>query len=113
MKRLRGRKLQERRKRLLMRWPLCVHCEAQGRVTVATVLDHIVALVNGGTDTEDNLQPLCDEMSPAEDRRRHGQAGEGADRARWLVQWGGPTKFPDARPEPACSAIERLGRATP
>lgn len=41
--------------------PLCVHCEAKGIVRLWTQLDHIKALANGGTDTDDNLQGLCDE----------------------------------------------------
>lgn len=41
--------------------PLCVECKKAGRVTLATVPDHIVALTNGGEDSESNLQSLCDE----------------------------------------------------
>ena len=41
--------------------PLCSHCKAAGRIRVFTVLDHVVALVNGGADTGANLQRLCDE----------------------------------------------------
>jgi 5-methylcytosine-specific restriction endonuclease McrA len=59
--RLRGRAGVERRKRWLELHPLCVHCEQEGRVTAATTPDHIVALVNGGPDTEENLQSLCNE----------------------------------------------------
>lgn len=59
--RLRGRAGMERRARWLRDNPLCVHCEAEGRVSVATVPDHIVALTNGGQDTEENLQSLCAE----------------------------------------------------
>jgi 5-methylcytosine-specific restriction endonuclease McrA len=59
--RLRGRAAVERRKRWLEANPLCVECDKQGRVTAATVPDHIVALVNGGSDTLDNLQSLCEE----------------------------------------------------
>ena len=59
--RMRGRAAVERRERWLRDHPLCVECERQGRVTAATVPDHIVALVNGGSDTEDNLQSLCEE----------------------------------------------------
>lgn len=39
--------------------PLCVHCQAKGIVRLWDELDHIVALTNGGTDTDDNLQGLC------------------------------------------------------
>ena len=38
--------------------PLCVMCSAKGRVTPATELDHIVALMHGGTE-QDNYQALC------------------------------------------------------
>ena len=58
-KRIRGRKLQARRRSILGKQPLCVACQASGKVAAAAVLDHKVALVNGGADTEDNLQPLC------------------------------------------------------
>lgn len=60
MKRTRGRKLQERRSLWFSINPLCVHCKAQGRVTAATELDHILALENGGADDDpDNWQGLC------------------------------------------------------
>ena len=59
--RLRGRAAVTRRERFLHEHPLCVECERQGRVTAATVPDHIVALVNGGADDESNLQALCAE----------------------------------------------------
>lgn len=58
--RIRGRKLQEIRQAHFRANPLCVHCAARGRTTVATQLDHIVALVNGGKDERDNRQGLCD-----------------------------------------------------
>lgn len=57
--RLRGRANQERRRRVFRRNPLCVPCEAAGRVTLATVADHIVPLADGGRDSEDNLQGIC------------------------------------------------------
>jgi 5-methylcytosine-specific restriction enzyme A len=59
--RIRGRALQERRARLLRAHPLCVWCERRGVVALATALDHIVALTNGGADDESNLQGLCAE----------------------------------------------------
>ena len=59
--RLRGRRAVKRRADFLARNPLCCMCAKLGRVTAATVPDHIVALVNGGSDTLDNLQALCAE----------------------------------------------------
>lgn len=59
--RLRGRAAVERRRRWLAMHPLCARCTAKGFIREATVPDHIVALANGGTDTWDNLQSLCDE----------------------------------------------------
>jgi 5-methylcytosine-specific restriction protein A len=63
--RLRGRAAVERRRRFLQANPLCVECKKEGRVTAASVPDHVVALVNGGADTWDNLQALCDEHHKA------------------------------------------------
>ena len=57
--RLRGRKSVERRKRWLRENPLCVHCQAQGRVRAATELDHIVPLFKGGAEDPTNLAGLC------------------------------------------------------
>jgi 5-methylcytosine-specific restriction enzyme A len=57
--RIRGRKLIERRALWFMQHPLCVMCKREGRVSMATELDHIVALANGGKDDETNLQGLC------------------------------------------------------
>lgn len=61
MKRTAGNALQRARERLRTRQPLCVRCLAKGRVRAWTQRDHIVALDNGGADTEDNVQGLCDE----------------------------------------------------
>ncbi len=58
-KRVTGRKLQRLRDELFSRNPLCVECERQGRVTLATQRDHIKPLGEGGEDTEDNTQGLC------------------------------------------------------
>jgi 5-methylcytosine-specific restriction protein A len=59
IKRIRGRQLQTLRRRLFLTNPLCVLCERAGRLSVATDLDHIVALVNGGSNDDENLQGLC------------------------------------------------------
>jgi len=52
---------QRLRKRVLLKHPLCVECERHGRVTPATVVDHIVPH-KGNLELfwdESNLQPLC------------------------------------------------------
>jgi 5-methylcytosine-specific restriction protein A len=61
VQRIRGRKLQRIRASVLQANPLCVMCEAQSIVALATEVDHTQALVNGGKDTQDNRQGLCKE----------------------------------------------------
>src|SRR5689334_483738 len=76
--RIRGRRGLERRKRWLAEHPLCVKCKAETpqRVTVATEVDHIIPLIEGGADDETNLQSLCtphhQEKSGEEARGRGG-----------------------------------------
>ena len=60
--RLRGRAGQKQRDRRLKRTnDLCEDCQAEGRVTLATIVDHIVPLSKGGPDTDENTRNLCDE----------------------------------------------------
>lgn len=57
--RITGRRLQDRRLRIWSKDPHCVDC---GRLTAYPAgfeLDHEVALVNGGTDTDDNCKVRC------------------------------------------------------
>lgn len=64
------------RKQVLAEDPLCCHCEARGRVTLATEVDHITPLSDGGTHERDNLQPLCKSChskKTAQDKRNHSQ----------------------------------------
>jgi 5-methylcytosine-specific restriction protein A len=76
--RLRGRRLQRERDRLFSEQPLCVQCQSRGITRVATQRDHIVPLAEGGEDTRDNTQALCDEChefkSQAEALRGRGLA---------------------------------------
>jgi 5-methylcytosine-specific restriction enzyme A len=60
-KRITGRRLQRMRAALFARSPLCVHCEDRGLVVLATQRDHKVPLAEGGTDTPNNEQGLCDD----------------------------------------------------
>jgi 5-methylcytosine-specific restriction protein A len=58
--RLRGRAGQAQRIRRLKRTHgLCEDCITQGRVEVATVVDHIIPLALGGTDEDSNTRNLC------------------------------------------------------
>lgn len=65
--RIRGRKLQEIRTRFFHKNPLCqcsdLNCphvkENREHIEVATILDHIKPLHQGGTNEESNYQALC------------------------------------------------------
>jgi 5-methylcytosine-specific restriction endonuclease McrA len=57
-KRIRGRRLQAERSRYRADNPLCNECQAEGKVVPWTELDHIVALINGGSD-DGAKQGLC------------------------------------------------------
>ena len=59
LERVRGRAGQVMRDRHLNAHPLCVICLKQGRLSHAVELDHIIALVNGGTNADSNFQCLC------------------------------------------------------
>jgi 5-methylcytosine-specific restriction protein A len=75
-RRFTGRRLQEERRRLFERDPLCAECRRQGRVSLAAIRDHIKPLAEGGEDVEENTQGLCaacDEVkSKAESSRGRG-----------------------------------------
>lgn len=72
---------QKARETFLRRRPLCKMCEDEGRLTPATLVDHIVPH-RGDTalfwDT-DNWQPLCkphhDKVKQAEEKRSQGRGG--------------------------------------
>ena len=65
------------RKAWIRHHPLCVECERQGFTEAATVVDHIIPKVEGGSDSPENLQSLCRfchaRKTAAEVRRRKSQ----------------------------------------
>lgn len=73
--RIRGRKLQDMRRRLFARSPLCVVCLKAGLTTIATIRDHIVPLAEGGADNESNEQALCQGCSDAKTRQESARGG--------------------------------------
>ena len=57
-----GRGWQAKRAAVLDREPLCRHCRAEGTVTLAKEVDHIIPVSGPGDPRfwqDDNLQPLC------------------------------------------------------
>jgi 5-methylcytosine-specific restriction enzyme A len=51
------------RKILLAAEPLCRECRKKGRITAATIADHIIPLSRGGKTELSNYQPLCRDCS--------------------------------------------------
>lgn len=51
------------RKILLEADPLCAECRKKGRITIATIADHIIPLSKGGKTELSNYQGLCRECS--------------------------------------------------
>ncbi|TZG28583.1 HNH endonuclease [Sphingomonas montanisoli] len=49
-----------RKRRLARTGGLCERCEAAGRVTLATRVDHIQPLALGGEDVDENTRNLCE-----------------------------------------------------
>lgn len=55
-----SRAWRNKRKKFLNSNPLCVKCNANDVVTVATVVDHVKSIATGGEKFDDNnLQSLC------------------------------------------------------
>lgn len=65
-----------RRERWLMANPLCIACQAEGRVAAGQEVDHRIPLWAGGEDDESNYQSLCTEHHKAKTAR------EAKDRSR-------------------------------
>ena len=54
-----GREHERIRAELLQEEPLCRECAKVGRVTAATIADHIVPLSQGGSGERSNYAPIC------------------------------------------------------
>lgn len=85
--RIRGRTLQRLRALVLSANPLCVRCEKAGRVTLATEVDHVLALVNGGSNDMDNMQGLCQACHVDKTIEDLGQAPKAKFGADGRVKW--------------------------
>ena len=77
--RVRGRALQAKRRQLFAREPLCRTCASEGRTTLAAIRDHVIPLEEGGSDADENIQPLCQTCS---DAKTHKESVRGHRRAR-------------------------------
>lgn len=85
--RLRGRKLQNLRRIVLGVNPLCVACQAKGKVSLATDMDHIKPLHKGGTDDLDNLQGLCSDCHKVKTADDMGLSQRSQFDERGRVKW--------------------------
>ena len=72
-RRITGRKLQARRLRIWSRDPHCVDCGALTSHPDGYELDHVIALVNGGDDTDGNCAVRCVSCHERKTRRDLGQ----------------------------------------
>ena len=75
-----GYKWQKAREGYLRSHPLCVMCEAQGRVTVATVVDHIKPHRGDRAlfwDSKNNWQSLCATHHSADKQREEARQKAG------------------------------------
>lgn len=83
--RIRGRKGVELRRRRLANEPLCRHCIEKGLTTAAIEVDHIIPLAFGGTDTDDNVQCLCEDCHLLKSALEDAAHGGAANHPDWLL----------------------------
>jgi 5-methylcytosine-specific restriction enzyme A len=53
---------------------LCQACQREGRVTIATEVDHVMPKAKGGTDDPENLQAICKSCHSAKSEREAAEA---------------------------------------
>lgn len=74
-----GRPWRRIRQRVLERDKgLCQPCLVQGKYTPAIEVDHVINIASGGTDSDDNLQAICDPCHKAK-TQAEARRGRGAD----------------------------------
>lgn len=62
VERIRGRAgVKQRLRRLARTNHQCEDCIAEGTPRLATIVDHIIPLIHGGSDEDSNTRNLCDE----------------------------------------------------
>lgn len=85
-----GEKLQQARKRLFTEHPLCCYCLKEGRVTAASIRDHIVPLQEGGSEDDSNVQALC---KSCHDIKTHEESQRGKQSSGAIEKTSGETKI--------------------
>lgn len=69
-----GRQHVKLRAQLLRQEPLCRLCKEKGRVTVATIADHVIPIAQGGAVHDlANMQPVCAECHQDKTNRDNGR----------------------------------------
>ena len=76
-KRIEGRARVDRNKKWKEAHPLCVTCQAEGRVRPVDEVDHRIPLWAGGADNESNLQSLCTPCHEAKTSREAAMRASG------------------------------------
>jgi 5-methylcytosine-specific restriction protein A len=69
-----GSWLQAQRAELFRSEPWCRMCATRGKLSLASIRDHIIPLAEGGTDEPGNIQPLC---VPCHDAKTLAEAARG------------------------------------
>lgn len=82
--RIRGRKGQELRKARLMREPLCRHCYERGIITASVTPDHVIPLKDGGTESEINIQCLCEQCHAIKTAYEAAEGNGASNHPEWL-----------------------------
>lgn len=60
------------REQVLRLEPVCYICKIKGRATLATEVDHVIALINGGSNDIKNLKGICQPCHTAKTRKDMG-----------------------------------------